>query len=1149
MCALLLAGVAACSVDTAPDPAIPLRCGPGGQCLPGFVCAASGDCRAGVSAEDDAFSTDEDSVLSVLATQGVLANDAHLPGDTLRAEVVAGPEHGTLSLGADGAFTYTPAMDYAGMDAFTYRALAGQTPSSTATVRLTVRPKPDAPRTEPDAYSTDEDTPLVVAAEQGVLINDREPDGDALTAATDQPPAHGTLTLAPSGAFTYTPAPNWNGTDTFRYLATDGVLASAPTTVTLTVRPRNDAPTAREAHFRMAAGSVLEVPFWLGLLLDASDVEESALTVSLVTAPSQGELALRPDGSFTYAPPATFNGEVRFTYRVSDGELTSSPATVIVTVQPPPGLPIYLASIGTTGQGLSSSGDNLAFSGDGSLVVFNSTASNFVAGDTGNSDVFVNDRSGLRRISNTRGGAEPDGPSNGVAVSFDGRFIAFDSLATNLVSGDTNDARDIFLHDRQSGTTTRVSLGNTGAQANGLSAAPALSADGRFVAFTSTATNLTDTPPLGASDIYVRDLQLGTTTRASVRSGGGVTSAASSSPSLSADGRYVAFAADGAGLVDGDTNGNRDVFVHDRQTMTTVRASVSSAGVQGDRDSRTPTLSADGSSLAFESSATNLVPGDTNNATDVFVRDLKAGTTRRISVSATGEESNGVSGLSTGALSGDGQQVVFRSLASNLVPGDTNGFEDVFVADLRTGAIRRVSVSPAGAQLDALSGVPAVLNHDGSYVAFRTRANIDPRDTAFRSDIYVAPNPPPRVLDLVTLTPERAAADSPTQNRAAVSHDGRFVAFDSAATNLVAHDTNTVRDVFVRDLTLGLTERVSVPASGGESNGASQSPALSPDGRFVAFSSAASNLVAGDTNGTSDVFLRDRERGLTTRLSVGAADAQANGPSETPAACGLGACVVFASRATNLTPGTTAERSRIYLRDVRAGTTALISQGFGGADPDGDSSEPTVSGDGRFVAFLSSATNLTRGDTNGWPDAFVYDRTLGTTTRVSVSTDGREGTSPCEAPVISADGRFVAFQTRSNLVVPDGEGRLDVFVHDRQAHTTTRVSNRIGGSASNRDSRDPWLSSDGRFVVFTSAVTDLVAGDTNAVDDVFVVDRQTSLTTRVSQSVYGEGNGASSAPTISGDASRVVFATSATNLVPGDVNGFVDLVLTRNPGL
>jgi len=340
------------------------------------------------------------------------------------------------------------------------------------------------------------------------------------------------------------------------------------------------------------------------------------------------------------------------------------------------------------------------------------------------------------RVSVRTGGGQGDDDSSSPALSADGRFVAFDSFASNLVPGDTNNTDDVFVHDRRTGTIRRASVSSGGTQGNADSGLPAVSADGRFVAFDSMASNLVPGDTNGKRDVFVRDREAGTTRRVSVSSGGTQGKSFSSDAALSADGRFVAFESLASNLAPGDTNNATDVFVHDRRTGTTRRVSVRTGGGQGNGHSFDAKLSADGRLVVFVSGATNLVPGDTNNMDDVFVHDLRTNATQRVSVSSGGSQGNDDS-FCLPALSADGRFVAFESLASNLVPGDTNGFEDVFVHDRWTGTTRRVSVRTGGGQGNGHS-FGAKLSADGRVVAFESFAsNLVPGDTNERVDVFV----------------------------------------------------------------------------------------------------------------------------------------------------------------------------------------------------------------------------------------------------------------------------------------------------------------------------------------------------------------------------------------------------------------------------
>jgi hypothetical protein len=416
------------------------------------------------------------------------------------------------------------------------------------------------------------------------------------------------------------------------------------------------------------------------------------------------------------------------------------------------------------------------------------------------------------RVSVDSSGNQGNQYSGSPAISADGRLVAFESWASRLVAGDLNNKQDVFVRDRAAGTTSRVSVDSSGAEGNDESGLPAVSADGRVVAFYSLATNLVAGDTNLRIDVFVHDLVTGVTELVSVDSSGVQANSHSYESALSSDGQIVAFTSLATNLVPGDTNGTYDIFVHDRSTGITERVSVDSSGSEGDFWSLRPSLSADGRYVAFQSWASNLVAGDTNNTPDVFVHDRATGITERVSVDSSGAEADNWSNSAT--ISADGDLVVFMSKATNLVAGDTNHRYDVFLHDRTTGMTERVSVDSAGNEGDDASG-------GGS-----------------------APAP-------------------------AISQDGWIVAFQSIATNLVAGDANLSEDVFVRDRRNGTTVRVSVDDSGAEANGDSWFGAMALDGDSFAFRSIATNLVAGDTNGFSDVFVHDRVRATWSSYGSG----------------------------------------------------------------------------------------------------------------------------------------------------------------------------------------------------------------------------------------------------------------------------------------
>jgi Tol biopolymer transport system component len=418
----------------------------------------------------------------------------------------------------------------------------------------------------------------------------------------------------------------------------------------------------------------------------------------------------------------------------------------------------------------------------------------------------------------------------------------------------------------------------------------------------------------------------------------------------------------------------------------------------------------------------------------------RAQTTNLVSANGTGAIGNSFS--FNGSISADGRYLAVYSAASNLAPLDANGFADAFVWDRLTGAWENASVSSSGTQANNSASYPT-LSADGRYVVFDTSAtNLVPNDTNGHFDVFLRDRLN-GTTEIVSLSSSGAQGNSNSNapGPGAISADGRYVVFWSDATNFVASDVNgTEGDVFVRDRQTGATELVSQSTGGAQGNGNTYGGSISADGRYVLFWGDASNLVPGDTNLRPDVFLRDRLAGTTELVSVGAGGVHGNLESEYPLMSPDARFVVFTSRSSNFVPGDTNDKFDVFLRDRQAGTTELVSVSSGGTLGDGDSFGPSVSADGRYVAFMSGATNLVPGDVNGITDVFLRDRQLGTTVLVSRSTNGILGNDASEAPTISADGRFIAFDSYStNLVAGDTNGSVDEFLYDRTATNFTSL--------------------------------------------------------------------------------------------------------------
>ncbi len=347
----------------------------------------------------------------------------------------------------------------------------------------------------------------------------------------------------------------------------------------------------------------------------------------------------------------------------------------------------------------------------------------------------------------------------------------------------------------------------------------------------------------------------------------------------------------------------------------------------------------------------------------------------------------------------------------------------------------------------------------------------------------------------VNIVSGSGASDDTTASpnfRLSITPDGRYIAFTSAGTNLdsITPDTNGVNDVFRHDTLTGTTIRVSLVDGGVLQGGvglASENPCISPDGNFVAFESVAA-LKGSDTNGLRDIYVRNITANTTSLASVSSGGALANGASKQPTMRNHGQAVAFSSDATNLiVPADGNSASDVYLRDLTGSTTILISKTPGGVPGAGSSTGPYMTPDTRYISFTSNAGDL--GPTsNGFNQIYLYDRNTSTMTIESVATGGTLGNANCGLATLSDNARYIAIQSdATNLVTPDVGGFTDCFVRDRTANVTIRVSQSTAGVQGNGHSFDPNLSGDGRWIDFHGFPTNFGFTDTNGVDDDFMV--------------------------------------------------------------
>jgi phosphopantothenate synthetase len=833
-------------------------------------------------------------------------------------------------------------------------------------------------------------------------------------------------------------------------------------------------------------------------------------------------------------------------------------------------------------------------SGDGRFVVFASAGPSVVTGQVDaniTSDVYLWDRlTGVTALVSRAAGTVTttgNGASDSPVISTDGAFIAYRSRATNLIAGQVGAGLNVFLFDRVAGTTMLVSRagGSVTTTGNSTSDIPVLSADGRFVAYRSFATNLVlgQSDANGNTDVFLFDRVAGTTVLVSRATGSTTTTGngVSDGAAISSDGTFVAYRSAATNLISGqtDTNGTSDVFVFNRVSGTTTLVSrvAGTVTTAGNSASDTPVISADGGFVAYRSFATNLVAGqsDVNGTTDVFLFNRVAGTTTLVSRLTGTTTTTGNSASDSPVISADGGFVAYRSVATNLVAGqsDANATADVFLFNRAAGTTTLVS-RLAGATTTTgnnASDTP-VISADGGFVAYRSFATnvvAGQSDTNLASDVFLFD----RAAGATTLVSRAVGTATTTGNSGSdtpvITSDGSFVAYRSSATNLIAGpmDLNAATDVFVFDRTA--SGSVLVSAVQGDASetpfGDSSNGRVSADGRYVVFTSTAAGVVPGqvDSNSSSDVFLFDRVARTTTVVSraAGTVTTTGNAGSDQPVISADGAFIAYRSSATDLVAGQGAGGGNVFLFDRMAGTTTLVSRAAGTvATPgNGGSSAPAISADGAVVVYVSSASDLVTGqtDTNVATDVFLFDRVAATTTLVSrvAGTGATAGNGVSDSPVISADGAFVAYRSfATNLVsgLANTNSGADVFLFERVTGATTLVSRAAGTvtTTGNNTADQPVISADGAFVAYRSFATNVVAqqSDANANTDVFLFDRvagTTILLSRAVGTVATTGNGFADTPVISADGAFVAFRSRATNLVVGqiDSNGNADIFL------
>ena len=836
---------------------------------------------------------------------------------------------------------------------------------------------------------------------------------------------------------------------------------------------------------------------------------------------------------------------------------------------------------------------------DGRYVVFTSKASSLVNGfyDTNNNDdVFLYDKQLGALTLVSHGAAGPATGANGAStypvISADGRWVAYLSTSTNLVTGQSegNSAADVFLWDRFSNTSVLVSHTPASATSTGnaFCARPHINDDGSFVGYGSHATNLVtgQTDTASTYDVFLFDRATGANTLVSHAATSATTTGNghSNGTVLSGDGAWVAFSGFATNLIPGqtDSNSNEDIFLYERATgtLTLISHTAASSITTGSSYSRAPILGLDASWIAYNSASNNLAPGQVDSnfgGTDIFLYERATGINTLVSHVASSATQTGSSSSQAHSMSADGRWIAYSTSSSNMVTGqtDSNFLADVFLYDRTTGAAVLVSHTPASATTAGGNADLPVISRDGSRVAFHgygTNLVAGQTDSNGVHDTFVWERSSGTVSLASHISPSSTTTGNNYSWEPVIGGDGSSVFYRSTASNLWPKDKNNAYDVFFYDTATGgvtlVSQRASNMAEETPNNtsylGQTEERVASDDGRWVVFMSSATDLSPGqvDTNGFTDVFLYDRLTRFTTLVSRGSAAANiaSNRMSYDPAISADGRWVVFTSTSTNLITGQSdvADTDDVFLYDRLNGTRTLVSHRPGLPATAGSccSAWPSISGDGNTVSFRGSATNLVTGqtDTNGADDIFLWDRATNTNllvTHTSASTttaaNGRSWPH-----VMSADGAWIAYQSEAtNLMSPftDGNGpQSDVYLWDRATNTAILVSHADGlpTQGANAYPGEMSISADGRYLAHNSAATDLVTGQTGNAGQVFLYDRVSganTLASHVPGSTTQGGNSFSDGPVISADGPVIVFETLATNLGTGitDTNNARDL--------
>ncbi|MBA2661741.1 MAG: PD40 domain-containing protein [Bradymonadaceae bacterium] len=750
------------------------------------------------------------------------------------------------------------------------------------------------------------------------------------------------------------------------------------------------------------------------------------------------------------------------------------------------------------------------------------------------SQIVVVDRNGSAYLAtSTAAGMPANSESDGPSLSADGRYIAFTSAASNLVEGTTTPNQwRLYRKDLESGEILLVSQSHSGVHANANSGEASISPDGRYVSFQSLATNLVDgaTTTTGRWHVYRKDLESGEVILLSQRAGSSEADFASGGPRYSPDGKFVVFGSLATNFVAGGVSRAR-IYRKNLQTGELLHVSETAEGDDVNANCSDASIASGGRYVSFSSVASNLVPGTDAPIFRIYRKDLESGELLLVSQSAEGTTADNHSyGAS---ISADGKSVVFFTGATNLVAGAATPRWRIYRKDLESQENVVVSELYAGGDGTYRIYTPS-LSSDGRYVAFNSalQASVDGVPTGpwhiHRKDL--ANNK--RVLASESFG--GASGDS-SSVEAKISSDGKYVAFESAARNFMVGATDVHRNrIYRKDLESGEIRPVSQSAAGVDANAQAQVAAISSDGRYVIFISSATNLVAGASSVMERLYRKDVESAEILLVAQAPDGAVANNSSWAASLSSDGRYAAFASTASNLVDATGIRSAEVYRRDFESGEVLLVSYGAESENAYGGGAAPSISADGRYVAYVSATTRITI-DGFFYNVARVYRRDLesGEIEVASQRADGVDANWSGENPSISSNGRYVLFGTRAtNLVSSPMVIQARVYRKDLESGQLLLVSSNEEGVDANALSGKAALSADARYAVFESEATNLVAGTTTPFRKrSYRKSIESGAIHHLTQSADGAANeDASLSPSLSFDGEHVVFASLVPTL-------------------